>query len=167
MPSSVFLAVPLMIVLTVLQTAVLPRFPIVGAIVLLPFLAALSWGLLRGADEGVIWAFIAGLFMDLFSVAPLGGASLTYMIAVWLIVLIKEPLPSNRFVLPMVLAAVATLLQQILYFLFLRVFGYGTTWAAMPPLLPTIILHALFVLPLYWFLNGLERLLWPRVVEQL
>ena len=95
--STVFLAIPLMAFLTVLHTAVWPHFPILGVVPSLPFLVALAWGLLRGVTEGMVWAFIAGFFMDLFTAAPAGGLALTYMIAVLVAVLINEVLPANRF----------------------------------------------------------------------
>ena len=61
MSSTIYLAIPVMLVLAVVQTAVLPRFPIFGLVPLLPFLVALAWGLLRGMNEGIVWAFVGGL----------------------------------------------------------------------------------------------------------
>jgi hypothetical protein len=60
MPNSVYAAVPLMALLAVGQTAVFARLPILGAVPLIPFLVALLWGLLRGIEEGAIWAFAPG-----------------------------------------------------------------------------------------------------------
>ena len=77
-----YAAIPLMAVLAILQTAVLPRFPIAGLEPQLVFLVALAWGLLRGLEEGLVWAFIAGLWLDLFSMTPLGLSSLAFMAAV-------------------------------------------------------------------------------------
>ena len=45
-----YVAIPLMAVLAILQTAVLPRFPIAGLEPQLVFLVALAWGLLRGLE---------------------------------------------------------------------------------------------------------------------
>ena len=72
MSSSIYVAIPVMALLTVLQTAVLPHFPIFGLVPQLPFLFALAWGIVRGLDEGVVWAFVAGFLVDLLSVTPLG-----------------------------------------------------------------------------------------------
>lgn len=154
-----------MFVLTVLQTAVLPRFPILGLVPSLPFLAAVAWALLRGMNEGVVWAFLGGLLVDIFSVGPTGGAALTYMVAVVVVSLIAQALPANRFVLPILLAALATLVQQLLYFLFLWLLGYGTAFAMTLRLLPLALLHGVAVLPFYWSMYFVERAVWPRPVE--
>ena len=164
-PSSVFLAVPLMVVLTVLQTAVLPYFPLFGVTPSLPFLVALAWGLLRGVNEGVIWAFIAGFFMDLFTAAPVGGLALTYMIAVLAASVINDVLPANRTVIPMLLAAIATIIQQLLYAIFLAIFGYTVVRVIGISLLPTVLLHSFLILPIYWLLYLLQRVVWPKPVE--
>ena len=164
-PSSIFLAVPLMVVLTVLQTAVLPYFPLFGITPSLPFLVALAWGLIRGVNEGVIWAFIAGFFMDLFTAAPVGGLALTYMIAVLAATFINELLPTNRNVIPMLLAAIATVIQQLLYAFYLTIFGYNVVQLITSSLLPVALLHAFLILPIYWLLYLVQRAVWPKPVE--
>ena len=72
MGNHVYIAIPVMALLAIVQSAILPRFPIVGLTPQLLFIVALVWGNPRGLVEGLIWAFIAGIFVDLFSLAPLG-----------------------------------------------------------------------------------------------
>lgn len=163
--SSILLAIPVMAILTILQTSVMPYFPLFGVTPSLPFLVALAWGLLRGTNEGVVWAFIAGFFMDLFTAAPVGGLALTYMIAVLAATLIKELLPENRTVVPMLLAAAATIIQQILYALFLGIFGYNVLEVISASFLPTVLLHTFLILPIYWLLYLVQRAVWPKPVE--
>jgi len=163
--SSIILAIPLMAFLTVLHTAVLPHFPILGVVVSLPFLVALVWGLLRGVTEGVIWAFIAGFFLDLFTAAPTGGLALTYMIAVLVATLINEVLPANRFVIPILLAAIATIIQQLLYTIYLSLFGYNMVQVVSTSLMSTVLLQAFLILPIYWLLYLIQRAVWPKPVE--
>ncbi len=165
MRSSLFLAVPLMLLLTILQTAVLPQIPILGLTPLLPFLFALAWGLLQGINEGILWGFVAGIFNDLFSIAPIGGSAITYMIAILAITFLNQALPTNRFILPTIFAAIASLIQMLLYFLFLQLFNTGVTFQFTQSLLPTILLHGLLILPIYWLLYPTGRALWPPKVE--
>jgi len=165
MPTNILLAIPLMMILTVLQTAVLPYFPLFGVSPSLPFLVALAWGLLRGINEGVVWAFVAGFFMDLFTAAPIGGMALTYMIAVLAATFINELLPRNHTVIPMLMAAIATVIQQLLYAIYLGLFGYRIAPMITSSLLPTVLLQALLILPIYWLLYLLQRAVWPRRVE--
>lgn len=163
--STLLLAIPLMAILTVIQTAVLPYFPLLGVTPSLPFLVALAWSLLRGANEGFLWAFVAGVFMDLFTAAPVGGLALTYMLAIFAVALVKERLPSNRTLIPMLLAAAATFIQQLLYAAYLALFGYSLVQVLSYALLPMVILHTFLVLPIYWLLYFVQNLIWPKPVE--
>ncbi|MCA9952554.1 MAG: rod shape-determining protein MreD [Anaerolineales bacterium] len=163
--STILLAIPFMLFLTVLQTAVLPRFPIFGIVPQLPFLLAVAWGLLRGPNEGALWGFMAGLTMDLFTIAPTGGLALTYTISVAVVSFIINALPTNRIVMPMLMAAMGTLIQQILYYLFLQLFGYSLSVTVVASLLPSILLNAFLILPFYWAMYVINRTLWPKPVE--
>ncbi|MEJ2751969.1 MAG: rod shape-determining protein MreD [Chloroflexota bacterium] len=118
--SSILSAVPIMALLTIFQTVILPRFSPLEADPSLPFLVALAWGLLSNSEEGVIWAFIGGLFMDIFTIAPAGGLSLSYMAGVFAASMMSDLLPPNRLLFPVISAVVATILQQLVYLLYLR-----------------------------------------------
>ena len=165
MSSSIYAAIPLMVLLAVVQTAVLPRFPILGLVPLLPFLIALSWGLLRGINEGILWAFIAGIFLDLFSIIPVGVSALAFMGGITAVLLIQQILPISQFLLPALFAAVATLIYLLIYFVLLAIFGFGIDTVVATSLLPLILLHAALNLPIYWVMRQINRATRPPRVE--
>ena len=165
MSSTVYLAIPVMLILAVVQTAVLPRFPILGLVPQLPFLVALAWGLLRGMNEGIIWAFIGGLLLDLFSVAPMGATSFSFMLAILAVIWIENAIPADRFFVPVIMAIAATIISLLIYLILLRLLDYPTTLQGTAALLPTAILHGAFILPVYWLLFYLDRIFRPRPVQ--
>ena len=116
-----FLVIPLMVVLTILQSTLLPQIPILGVVPQLWLLASIAWALLRGWQEGIIWAFIAGLLVDLFSVGPMGVTSLALMAAVGVVVLLQRSLPEYRVVIPVILTVIGTLVFWLVYLLLLRI----------------------------------------------
>jgi hypothetical protein len=65
----------------------------------------------------------------------------------------------------MLLAGLATVIQQILYAVFLTVFGYNIVQMISTTLLPTILVHTVLILPIYWLLYLIQRLVWPKPVE--
>lgn len=120
MSASIYLALPLMALLAILQANLLPHFPIFGVVPQLFFLAALAWGMLHGLMEGLVWAFVAGILVDLFSATPLGVTALASMAAVAVAILIRGVLPESRIVVPAVGAALATLVFWLIYSTLLR-----------------------------------------------
>ncbi len=165
MSRTIITAVPLMLFLALLQTAVFPYFPVFGYTPQLPFLVALAWGLLRGMEEGVVWAFVAGLSVDLFSVAPMGLTAVTFMAGVSLATLIAEALPPSRLFLPALLAVLSTILSLTLYFLLLWLIGFPTPLELIVSQLPVSILHGGMILPIYWLTYLIDRTVRPRRVQ--
>lgn len=162
--SSILIAIPVMIILAVVQIAILPRFSFFAVDPSLPFLFALAWSLVSNVEEGVVWAFIGGVFMDIFTIAPVGGLALTYMASVIAVNFIHDMLPANRFAIPLISAAVATTIQQLLYYIYLRLFGISAT-TSLVTLLQIVILQTILIIPIYWFLYFLKRARRSRPVQ--
>ncbi len=120
MTAALYLAIPLMVVLVILQSAVLPNFTIFGIVPQLMFVATISWALLRGLREGLVWAFVAGLLTDLFSAAPIGVTSLAMMATVAAVVFLQRSFPESRVIMPIVLTALGTMIFWSIYLLILR-----------------------------------------------
>jgi rod shape-determining protein MreD len=165
MGNHIYVAIPVMLFLGVLQTSVLARFPVAGVAPQLLFLVALGWGLLRGFEEGLIWAFIAGLANDLFSLAPLGVSSLAFMAGVAGPLLLRQALPPRRLLVAVLLAGLGTLIYLIVYVTLLRIFGMGVSADGFLALLPLAAFHAVLIVPIYLLLNTIERVVRPRRVE--
>ena len=76
-----YLMVPLMAVAALLQSTAFNRLAIAGVKPDLVLLLVVVGTLLYGPRAGVVWAFIGGLFLDIFSGGPLGSSSLALMAA--------------------------------------------------------------------------------------
>jgi rod shape-determining protein MreD len=162
---SVYVAIPLLALLTVLQATVLPHLVLFGILPQLAVLVVLVWAQLRGAYEGLLWAFIAGFLLDLFSSGPMGATALTLMLAVLLIIRLKSILPEHPFLMPLLLSGVGFAAYWILYVTLARVAGYGFSWHALGVLPQLTLFHGAVGLLVYWLLYPLDRALYPRQIE--
>lgn len=184
-----------MLVLAIFQATVLPKFPILGFVPLPVLLVALAWGLLHTLEEGVAWAFVGGIFIDLFSIGPMGSTSLALMAAVTAVIFIQRNFPESRVLLPVILSFLASLIFWFVYLLVLRIFvpfimnnqalgidvlldssrapglsaditrHFNINQATFSYGLLLAFGHGLLVLPVYWLIYSAERLLIPRRVE--
>lgn len=165
MSASIYLAIPLMIVLSLVETAVLPHFPIFGTSPQLALLAAVAWGLLFGIEEGAVWAFFAGIFTDFFSITPVGLSSLAFMAGVTAVLWAKHALPTSRVLLPLAFSALATIISFLIDILLLRLFGTIADFQIIAILPNIILVNVLFILPIYWLFFLVDRTIRPRRVR--
>ena len=142
---TVYLAVPLLLVFAVIQATVIPHLTIWGVFPDLPLLAVVSWTLLRGAREGLVWGFIAGMAMDLFSGAPFGAATLALMAAGFLSGFGEATVFRTHVALPLVTMFLATIVYDLIFLFVVRFSGSAVTWldSLLRIILPSAVLNAL------------------------
>jgi rod shape-determining protein MreD len=165
MSRSVYVALGLLAVLAIGQATVFSRFPLFGIVPQFALVAAICWALLRGPYEGLIWAFIASFFLDLFSIGPLGSTALPLMVAVLAVTQVRQIIPENPYALPPLLAGLAMAIYMVLYTLLLQVTRPGVGWQWLQQLPGTVLLHAILTLPVYWLLHAVARFLYPPQIE--
>lgn len=69
---SVYIGMPILVIAAVLQSTVLENIRILGGRPDLVLLFTVTWGIIRGAQDGALWGFIGGIFCDLLSAGPFG-----------------------------------------------------------------------------------------------
>ena len=165
MSRSLYVLIPLTVVLTILQATVLARLPIFNVVLQPALLIALTWTLLRGLYEGLVWAFVVGIVLDLFSVGPTGGTALALMLAVFPLAYLNQLLPDSPYLIPILLTALGMALFFLAYTLIVVLAQRGFRANVLLDLPLTILVNTLLSIPIYWLLRSLARLLYPRQIE--
>lgn len=71
------------LVAALIETTVLPLFPIAGATINLVLVLAIVATMAMGVEDGLVWAFVGGLMLDMLTPArPLGATTLTLLLLV-------------------------------------------------------------------------------------
>lgn len=125
---TIYLVVPLLIGITLLQATIVPRLSLWGVSPDLSLLVVVSWGILRGARQGALWGFIAGLVLDFFSGAPFGAATLSLMATGFLAGVLSGSISGSQAILPLVIALVATPVYDLLFLLIVQLSGRTVLW---------------------------------------
>jgi rod shape-determining protein MreD len=121
MSLGVYLVIPLMVIVALIQVTILPLIPIFGVVPQLWLVATIAWSLLRGLQEGFVWALVGGILIDVLSASPLGSTTLALMAAVIVTVFIQNNLPQNRTIIPMLLTMLGTIVYWFIYLMILRI----------------------------------------------
>jgi rod shape-determining protein MreD len=156
---SIYLAIPLLVAIAIVQGTVLPHLAIRGVFPELPVLAVASWSLLRGSRQGLVWGFIAGLAVDLLSGAPFGAATLAMLAAGGLAGLARDRSLQLRMFLPVVTAFLATAVYALVFLTVIRLSGQAVPWldTLYRIVLPAAGLNAVLMPVVYGLLYLLHR----------
>jgi rod shape-determining protein MreD len=125
---TIYLAVPLLAAVAILQSTIVSHFRIWGVFADLPLLVVISWGLLRGSREGLVWGFVAGVAVDLFSGAPFGAATFGLMAVGALSGLGQSTVFRSQLVWPLIAVLLATIVYDSVFMLVVWISGYTVLW---------------------------------------
>lgn len=143
----------------ILQTTVMPRFALWGVRPDLMLLVVVSWSLLRGTKEGLLWALGGGLLLDLLSGGPFGAATLSLALSSVVASLSEVTVSRGTVWLPVAASLAATVLYDLTYMLVLQLAGRPVLWGLglTRVVVPSLTLNGLATYPTYWTLRWLNR----------
>ena len=163
--SNFYLAIPLYLVLAIVQVAVLYRFPIFGVTVQLFLIVLFLYGMVaQRLESAVTQAFIAGIMLDLFSLSPVGARSIGLIVAIIVIYFLRDFFPRNSIISPFFLGVFGTLSYLSIYLMTLLLVGQGTGSSSPLVWLPYILFHAALMVPAFLIFNTVRRIQAPYAV---
>lgn len=152
------MVVPLLLVVGVLQAAVVPHLALWGVYPDLPAILVVSWGLLAGTRQGVVWGFVAGIVVDLFSGAPFGAATLSLMAVGAVSGLGQATLVRAHVMLPLLTMFLATVIYDLLFLLVVQISGSPVAWldSLVRVVLPSALFNTALMPVVYLFVRFLH-----------
>ncbi len=140
----------ILVVVALIQHVIVPHITFFGAHPNVMLVVVVAWGLLRGNRDGLIWALVGGLLLDLFSLAPIGTAMLPMLIVLLLVGLLEFTAFRVVIWLPIATVFVVTPVYQLLALTVLKSLGWGTGWdRAVELLLPMATINALLMVLIF------------------
>ena len=156
---TIYLVVPVLVVIALVQATVMPHVAVWGIFPDLPVLLVSSWGLLRGQGEGAVWGFIAGAALDLLSGAPFGAATLALIAVGATAGLAKGSALQAHVALPLLTVFLASILYDLVFLFVLRVAGDTVVWvdSFVRIILPSAVLNAVLIPPVLGLMRWLDN----------
>jgi rod shape-determining protein MreD len=169
---TIYASILLLISVALIQSTVMPHLTLWGVKPDLMLLVVISWSLLRGAREGIVWGFIGGLCLDLFSGVPLGLSALALLIVSFFSGLGEATVFRTHVILPLATVFFASLIYDFIFLLVLRTLGWPVVWLdsfirlVLPASLLNVLLAPLVYPTIRWLhrKTGREEIDWQRKV---
>ena len=145
--------------LVLIQSSVGPFLTILGVQPDLVLVAVISWTLLRGPGEGLVWAVIGGISLDLLSGGPFGVATIALVITSTLASLGYGRVFGSYLILPLALTLPLSLAYYLIYTLLLSVLDGLVAWipTVVDIILPASLVNIAAMLLIFPLLRLLHR----------
>lgn len=162
---SPYLVVPLLALVAVIQTTLVPIFfpgPVRPDLMLM---LVVGWGVVHGSGQATLWGFGGGIFLDLLSGTPFG----LHALGLGAIGFLADTLQTNFFrsniLIPLATIFIATLMVDIAQAAAMQTLGYNVNWAffIFNVVIPTAFLNTALMPFVYWLLRRLDRVVRPRL----
>ncbi len=162
---SPYLVVPLLVLIALVQTTLLPIFlpgPVRPDLMLM---LVVGWGVVHGNGQATLLGFGGGILLDLLSGTPFGLQALTLGAIGFLADSLQTTFFRSNIFIPLATIFVATLMVYIGSAAALQTLGYPVSWALyiFNIVLPTAILNTALMPFMYWALRRLDRVVRPRL----
>ncbi len=156
LPRVIFAALLALVVMT--QATLLPMAGAIGVKPNLVLVLLLLWGAVREPREGLLWAFAAGLLLDLLILAPLGTNALALLPVVVVGWLSRSRSFQSGLLFPLLMTLVASLAHALLLLVLGPLLGSGVSpLGALRLGVLGALLNMLMVPPLYVLIQVLDR----------
>jgi rod shape-determining protein MreD len=164
---AVLIAVPVLALLVMIQSAVFSKIPLLQGTTDLVLVALLAWALQKRVRTAWFWAIMGGLLVGYVSALPFGAVLVGYLLAVGLAVLLKQRVWQVPILAMLVATFFGTLMVNLVVILALQLTDTPISfWEAINLVtLPSVLLNLLIAIPLYALFSDLANWLYPEPLE--
>jgi rod shape-determining protein MreD len=162
-----WIAIPILGLLLLLQTAVLSRFPLLHGAADVVMLAVIAWALQKRVQTAWQWGIIGGLLVGIVSGLPFWATFTSFCLAVMVALALRRRVWQAPILAMFIAVFVVTVLEHLLAMIALRFSG-----TSVPPLqslniitLPSVILNLVLAIPTFYLLSDLAKWLYPEALE--
>ena len=152
---SYYIGLPLVLLCALVEAAVLPLFRVYGLQPNLVLVLLVAWLMLRGPGEGFVFIALGGVMLGLVDGAPLGTALLAMAPMFFLHETRGSQLREGGLVLTIVFTLIMTVSYHLVYLTVYTLQGQNGPWleAFTRIVLPTALLNAVVLLPIYYLVS--------------
>jgi cell shape-determining protein MreD len=154
-----FISIPVMLILSVLQSTAISRITLINGSADLILLAVAAWGVKERGYNAFVWALIGGLFIALITAMPLYIPVISYLFVALLAKLLFGRIWQSPIVMLIVIVLAGTFFQQTLSIFYLQINGVNADFleSIQKFTLPSMLLNFFFIFPMYVFISDLRE----------
>ncbi len=159
-----FIAIPVMLVLSVLQITAVSRIVLFNGTADLVLLAVAAWGIRERGKNVFLWAFIGGLLISFMTAMPLFTPIIPYMAIALMARIFQDRLWQAPILSLIIVVFIGTLFQHIFNIIVLQLNGINISLleSLQRVTLPSLLLNFFFLFPIYVLISDIGKWVFPE-----
>ncbi len=159
-----FIAIPVLVVLTILQTTAVSRVVLFNGSADLILLAVAAWGVSERGKNVFLWALIGGLLISFTSALPLFSPIIPYMVIALIARIFQDRLWQAPILSLIIVVFAGTLFQHVFNIILIQLVGVniGFVESFQKITLPSLLLNFFFLFPVYVLISDIGRWVFPE-----
>jgi hypothetical protein len=161
------LALPILVVLVILQTVVVSRLPLLLGSADLILLALTAWALQERVKNSWIWTIIGGILVSFISAVPFFAPLIGYLVVTGLARILQRRVWQTPVLAMFVATFLGTLITQGLSIIFLNVNGVPIDLqdALRLVIIPSLLLNLILAFPVRAIMVDLAEWVYPAEIK--
>jgi len=160
---SVILSVPVLSIITILQSAVISRLPLISGTADLMLVVLVAITLQKSVKTAWQWSIVGGLLTDFFSGLPFGLFTVSYLITTGIAHVLRERVWRFSFLIQLLVVLSGIVITHTISYLVLFLQGSSIQFTSVlqAVTMPSIILSFMLSLPVYIIVQDVIEQLKP------
>jgi hypothetical protein len=160
-------AIPVMVILMILQTTMVSRLPLLSGTADLMLVTLIAWALQERVKNAWIWTVIGGLMASFVSAVPFYSLLAGYLVVTVLARWIRHYISQAPILTLLVMIMAGSLITNGITLVTLRLTGTPVNWliALNQIILPGMLLNLVIAIPIHTIIVDLAGLLYPQELE--
>jgi len=161
---STFVSLPIMLILSVIQTVAVSRVTLMGGSADLILLATVSWGVSEEDNSVFVWALVGGIFISLISAMPSAAVITSYLVIAGITRVIQIGLWQAPILVILLSSFIGTIVKFIIDIIALQFMGIelNLSTSIKTTLAPNLILNLFILFPVYLIMSDLAKRISPK-----
>lgn len=161
--AGLFTALWLLPSIAILQSSLFGHFAFEGTVPSIMLIVVVDWGILRGTDEGMMWAFLGGLCTDVFTGWPMGTSTVAMVVVASLVSLGGGTFIRTHALLPPATIFGATIIYYGTAMFILESTHHPVDWLTelRGIVIPIAAYNAVLNIPIFRLVQLLEQRVYP------
>ena len=161
---STFVSLPIMLILSVIQTVAVSRVKLMGGSADIILLAIVSWGVSEKDRSVFFWALVGGIFISIISAMPTAAVITSYLVIAGITRVIQKGLWQSPILVILLSSFIGTIAKFIIDIIALQFMGIELTLSTSikMTLAPNLILNLFILFPIYLIMSDLSNWISPK-----